>query len=74
MAGSKAGGAKARETNKARYGEDYYQRIGAKSSEGWAKKGRKPRGFAHMAKNDPKRLKEISIKGGTNRHKEKSDE
>lgn len=28
MPGNKAGGIKARDTNKARYGEDFYQRIG----------------------------------------------
>ena len=30
MAGTKAGGLKARETNKAKYGEDYYSRQGRK--------------------------------------------
>lgn len=29
MAGNKAGGAKAAATNKARYGQDFYKRIGA---------------------------------------------
>lgn len=29
MAGTKAGGAKARETNKSVYGEDFYKRIGS---------------------------------------------
>lgn len=29
MAGTKAGGAKARETNVRKYGADYYRRIGA---------------------------------------------
>lgn len=29
MVGTKAGGAKARETNLKRYGEDYYRKIGA---------------------------------------------
>lgn len=29
MSGTKAGGAKARETNKAKYGENFYARIGA---------------------------------------------
>ena len=30
MVGTKAGGVKARTTNKERYGEDFYQRIGKK--------------------------------------------
>lgn len=30
MAGTKEGGRKARETNKLKYGEDFYQNIGAK--------------------------------------------
>lgn len=29
MPGNKAGGIKARDTNRARYGEDFYKRIGA---------------------------------------------
>lgn len=29
MAGTKAGGAKARETNKKKYGKDFYARIGS---------------------------------------------
>lgn len=33
MAGSKAGGAKAAATNKARYGEDFYSRLGKKGGQ-----------------------------------------
>ena len=33
MAGTKAGGAKARETNKARHGADFYAKIGAKGGQ-----------------------------------------
>jgi hypothetical protein len=29
MAGTKAGGAKARDTNKRKFGDDYYKKIGA---------------------------------------------
>ena len=46
MAGTKAGAAKAAQTNKERNGEDFYQRIGKLSNAGWEKNGRKPRGFA----------------------------
>lgn len=46
MAGTKAGAAKAAATNKARHGEDFYQRIAKLSNAGWEKNGRKPRGFA----------------------------
>ena len=46
MAGTKAGGKRAAQTNKERHGEDFYQRIGKLSNAGWEKNGRKPRGFA----------------------------
>ena len=46
MAQTKAGGAKTAATNKERYGEDFYQRIGKLSNASWEKNGRKPRGFA----------------------------
>lgn len=45
MAGTKAGGIKARETNLERYGEDYYQNIGYK---GGSAEHLYPRGFAAM--------------------------
>jgi general stress protein YciG len=43
MAGTKIGGAKARETNCAKHGRDFYARIG---SMGGSKTGTKPKGFA----------------------------
>lgn len=46
MAGTKEGGLKAAATNKAKYGEDYYKKIGPKSVKGWEANGRKPRGFS----------------------------
>lgn len=46
MAGSKAGGKRAAQTIKERYGEDFYQRIAKLSNASWEKNGRMPRGFA----------------------------
>lgn len=43
MAGTKLGAAKARETNYAKHGRDFYARIGAM---GGSKTGTKPKGFA----------------------------
>lgn len=43
MSGTKPGGAKARKTNYAKYGKDFYARIG---SMGGSKTGTKPKGFA----------------------------
>lgn len=43
MSGTKLGGAKARETNYAKHGRDFYARIG---SMGGSKTGTKPKGFA----------------------------
>ena len=43
MAGTKAGGIKAAATNKARYGEDFYKRNGAKGGKAPTDK---PKGFA----------------------------
>jgi len=57
MAGTKAGGAKAAATNKAKYGDDFYTNIGAKGG-----KALVPKGFAMMSK---EQLREIGIKGGT---------
>lgn len=57
MAGTKAGGAKASETNKRLYGADFYQRIG---QEGGVR--RVPKGFALM---DKAKVREAGRKGGT---------
>ena len=35
MAGTKAGGLKAATTNKAKYGKDFYSRIGKKGGQNW---------------------------------------
>lgn len=43
MSGTKLGGVKARETNYAKHGRDFYARIG---SMGGSKTGTKPKGFA----------------------------
>jgi len=56
VAGTTSGGRLTAETNKSKYGSDYYQRIG---SMGGLKKV--PKGFAVM---DRSRLQEIGRKGG----------
>lgn len=56
MAGTKAGGAKAAQTNKAKYGDDFYINIGSTGG-----KAKVPKGFAKMS---PEKLREAGIKGG----------
>ncbi len=56
MAGTKAGGAKAAETNKAKYGDGFYEKIGAIGG-----KAKVPKGFAMMS---PEKLRQAGIKGG----------
>lgn len=56
ISGSIIGGQKAGATNKAKYGADYYQKIGSKGG-----KAKVPKGFAMMS---PERLREVGIKGG----------
>lgn len=46
MGGNKAGGKKAAATNRAKYGEDFYSRIGGMNVKSWIANGRKPRGFS----------------------------
>lgn len=53
-------GKKVVETNKRKYGEDYYARIALESQKAWDKNGRKPRGFASMS---PERRREVARKG-----------
>lgn len=55
MAGTKAGGAKCRDTNLKKYGKDYYKHIGSKGGK-WCG----PKGFAL----DPERAKNAGRKGG----------
>jgi len=59
------GGRKARDTNKAKYGEDYYSKIGKLGADKYIelqKEGiAKPRGFAVM---DKDKLRAVSIQGG----------
>jgi len=62
MAGTKAGGKAAAETNKEKYGADFYSKIGAKGGKGYIHGVSPPKGLASMT---PERLREISIKGGT---------
>ncbi len=57
MAGTKAGGQKTKATNKAKYGDDFYQNIGKVGG-----KAKVPKGFALM---DKDRLSAISKKGGS---------
>lgn len=56
MAGTKSGGKLTAETNKSKYGEDYYRKIGAVGGKRKVKKG-----FATF---DTERLQEISRRGG----------
>lgn len=69
MAGTTQGGKAAAQTNKERYGKDFYAKIGAKSNESWEKNGRKPRGFSAMT---PERRRELGKKGGSISRKGKS--
>ena len=55
MAGTKAGGAKCRDTNLRKYGADYYKHIGSMGGK-WCG----PKGFAL----DPERAKTAGRKGG----------
>lgn len=59
MPGTKLGGQHAAETNKRKFGEDYYAKIGAIG-------GKKSRagGFAHMKIHNPERLSELGRRGG----------
>ena len=67
MAGTKAGGEKAAITNKQRYGEDFYEKIGSKggsvSGPRYRKGGETPVGFA----SDPDFAREAGAKGGRSR-------
>ncbi len=46
MSGNREGSKKAVATIKAKYGEDFFKRIGKLQQESWERNGRKPRGFA----------------------------
>ena len=46
MSGTKAGGVKAAQTNKERYGKDFYKQIAKESAKAWERNGKKPKGFA----------------------------
>lgn len=50
MSGTTEGGKAAAQTNKERYGKDFYAKIGAKSNESWERNGRKPRGFSAVSR------------------------
>lgn len=56
MAGTKSGGIKAAETNKKRYGSEYYANIGRKGGKACV-----PKGFALM---DTEKIKNAGKKGG----------
>lgn len=61
MSGTKIGGKHAAATNKARYGEDFYEKIGAKAHGSWVKNGKKPKGFSTVT---PEQRREWGRKGG----------
>jgi hypothetical protein len=64
MAGTVDGGKKAAQTNKERYGKDFYKKISTKAHEAWVRNGRKPRGFEYMAIHDPDKVSEWGRQGG----------
>lgn len=57
MSGSRLGGLKAAETNKQKYGLEFYQNIGRKGGKACV-----PKGFARM---DVEKIKNAGRKGGT---------
>lgn len=60
MAGTKAGAAKAKQTNLKKYGPDFHAKVGAKS---WSNPNRSRKvGFALV---DPKTRSELGRKGGS---------
>lgn len=61
MAGSRKTGLKAAETNKKRYGDDFYNILG---HAGGVAPYKGLKGFAWMAKHDPERLKAMGSRGG----------
>lgn len=65
--GTVQGGKKAAETNKRKFGEDFYRDIAQDSQKAWIENGRKPRGLAAMS---PEKRQEISLRG-VERKKEK---
>lgn len=62
MAGTIEGGKQAAATNKARYGHDFYRRVGAL---GGKVATDKPKGFAHMKLHDPERVSVLGTAGGS---------
>ena len=60
MGGSKSGGLKAAQTNRERYGEDFYKVQGAKGGKAYVKGVSPPKGFAA----DPERARLAGAKGG----------
>ena len=57
MSGSRSGGLKAAETNKQKYGSDWYKKIGKLGGKACV-----PKGFARM---DVEKIKNAGRKGGT---------
>lgn len=67
MAGTPEGGKSAAETNKRKYGKDFYKKIARLSHESYMDKPkaeRKPRGFAVL---NPEQRREVSSKGAKKR-------
>ena len=67
MSGSRLGGLKAAETNKQKYGREFYQNIGRKGGKACV-----PKGFALM---DIEKIKNAGRRGGkiSKRHKAKNN-
>lgn len=67
MSGTRAGGIKARDTNRRQLGDDFYARIGAL---GGAKSG--TGGFHYLKKHDPELLSALGRKGGSSRRRRRT--
>jgi len=68
MSGTITGGKKAAQTNKEKYGKEFYANIALKAQESWEKNGRKPRGFAVASTyplSDPRHPANCGRIGGT---------
>lgn len=69
MTNRQDGGRKAAETNKQKYGDDFYSKISRKSQKAWVENGRKPRGFSAMT---PEARRAAGVKGGSATKKQRN--